>query len=51
MRVEITGICFIKKIYAPSSSLSKEEEGGIHFLNEISACGGNAIYCQALFFH
>ena len=27
MRVGITGTCFIQKIYAPSSSLSEEEEG------------------------
>ena len=30
-----TGTCFIKKIYAPSSSLLG---GGIYFLNETSAC-------------
>ena len=27
LRVALTGTCFIQKIYAPSSSLSKEEEG------------------------
>jgi len=42
-RSRITGTCFIQKIYAPSSSLSKEEESpGIYFLNETSACVENA---------
>jgi hypothetical protein len=31
LRVALTGTCFIQKIYAPSSSLSKEEEGAYIF--------------------